>query len=416
MTMEPKLAPATRGLIRRAWRCRLAGVLLAAASLAHAAPFVPESDASVVQTLRPAPGRDPSGAAGDRARRAAQAALRQHPRQLALALQVARQALLDARTNGDPRALGQARAALAPWWEQPAPPAAARLLRATVLQSEHAFDAALADLAALVADPATPPAVRAQALLTQASVWQVQGRFAPAMQACRELGGPRFQPLGQAVVLPARACEAELRSLTGEPARARAQLAGLARGADPSQADWLSLVRAELAERLGDADSEELYRRSLARGGVYALGAYADWLLDHGRPGEVLPLLAGRDEVDALLLRRAEALQALRDPGAADAVRALAERFSALRLRGDVTHRREEARFALRLQHDPARALALAQANWAVQREPADARLLLEAAAAAGRPEAAQPVHEFLRATGLVDRRLLQAEPREAAR
>ncbi|WP_119157098.1 hypothetical protein [Caldimonas tepidiphila] len=400
---------------RRLRRLAAAALAAAAAALAHAAPFVPESEDSVVQTLRPSLGGP--DAAERRARRAAQAALQARPQDLPLALRLAREAIDEARASGDPRALGQARAALAPWWEQPAPPAPARLLRAIVLQSEHAFGAALADLAALVSDPDAPLPVRAQALLTQASVWQVQGRYAQAAQACRELGGPRFRALGEAVALPARACEAELLSLTGEPARARALLAALAREAGPAHAAWLALVRAELAERQADAGAEALYRQSLAAGaGVYELGAFADWLLDRGRPAEVLRLLEGRDGADALLLRRAEALQALGDPRAADAVRELAARFDALRLRGDATHRREEARLALRLQRDPPRALALAQANWAVQREPADARLLLEAAAAAGRPQAAQPVHDFLRETGLVDRRLPVSGRLEASR
>jgi hypothetical protein len=46
---------------------------------------------------------------------------------------------------------------------------------------------------------------------------------------------------------------------------------------------------------------------------------------------------------------------------------------------GDVAHAREAAFFALYLDDDPERALALAQANWAVQREPIDARLVREA-------------------------------------
>ncbi|WP_119157780.1 hypothetical protein [Caldimonas tepidiphila] len=394
----------------------LAALALSSVSLAGAAPFVPESDDTVVQTLRPALGPLGRDAAE---RRAADAALKSRPGDLPLALRVARQAIEQARASGDPRALGQARAALAPWWEQSAPPAPARLLRAIVLQSQHEFDAALADLEALAANPDTAAEIRAQALLTQASVLQVQGRFSQAAQACRGLEDPRFDGLGQAVALHARVCAAELQSLTGQPAQARAALAGLARTVPAPQVAWLALVRAELAERLGDEGAEALYRQSLAGGaGVYELGAFADWLLDRGRAAEVVQLLAGRDEADALLLRRAEALQLLRDsPAAAAATAVLASRFDALRLRGDTTHRREEARFALRLQHDARKALALAQANWSVQREPVDARLLLEAAAAAGQPQAAQPVHDFLRETGLVDRRLERAAARrEAAR
>ena len=60
-------------------------------------------------------------------------------------------------------------------------------------------------------------------------------------------------------------------------------------------------------------------------------------------------------------------------------------------------------RFALHLQRDPRSALALAQKNWEVQRAPWDARVLLEAARAAGDPQAAVPVIAFVRETHLED-------------
>jgi hypothetical protein len=60
-------------------------------------------------------------------------------------------------------------------------------------------------------------------------------------------------------------------------------------------------------------------------------------------------------------------------------------------------------RFALYLQHDPQRALDLAQRNWQLQRAPWDARVFLEAAAAANQPQAAAAVLAFVRQTGLQD-------------
>jgi hypothetical protein len=104
-----------------------------------------------------------------------------------------------------------------------------------------------------------------------------------------------------------------------------------------------------------------------------------------------------------LLLRLAIAQRRLRHPQASDSLRRLDERFAAARLRGDSLHRREEALAALDLHDDPARALALAQAQWRQQKEPADARLLVRAARAAGRPEAAEAVWQFARASGLRD-------------
>ena len=91
-------------------------------------------------------------------------------------------------------------------------------------------------------------------------------------------------------------------------------------------------------------------------------------------------------------------------PAARADTAAMASRFSDLEQRGDSRlYGREEARFALHLQHDAARALRLAQANWRIQRAPEDMRIYLEAALAAGQPAAAQPVVDFVGGTGFED-------------
>src|SRR5262249_10821451 len=117
-------------------RCWLA-LLLVWPLAALAEPFVPKSDAEIVQRLPYRVGAD------ERQRRAA---LARDPAQLPLAVATARAALDRARVHGDPRELGVARAALAPWWARSDAPADAVLLRARVLQAGHDFDGALADL------------------------------------------------------------------------------------------------------------------------------------------------------------------------------------------------------------------------------------------------------------------------------
>ena len=107
-----------------------------------------------------------------------------------------------------------------------------------------------------------------------------------------------------------------------------------------------------------------------------------------------------------MLFRSRIALLLISDPRLAAAITTLANRFDAARLRGDVAHQREEARFTLQLLARPAEALALAQRNWAVQKESADAHILLEAARAAGQDAAANPVRDFIRDLHLNDRRL----------
>ena len=101
------------------------------------------------------------------------------------------------------------------------------------------------------------------------------------------------------------------------------------------------------------------------------------------------------------MLRLAIAAQRNADADAPALSETLSRRFAEARTRGDQTHQREQARFALEVQFDPARALALARSNFGVQREPADARILLECAIAAGDAQAAQPALDWLHETGI---------------
>jgi hypothetical protein len=417
--------------IRALAACCLGGACIAG----QAAPFTPHSDDEIVQAL---PGRLDSAA------RAQRAALARDPRQLPLALATARAAIERGRRHGDPRELGLAQAALAPWWNLTDPPPAVRLLRATVRQAQHDFVAALRDLEVLVGDPASGPAagpadgprsraatvplaVQAQAGLTRASVLQVMGRLDEARQGCQSLTAERYAALAAALETPARACLAELRSLQGEAQKAALELAALARHHPADR--WLALVQAELAERLGDARAAEAhYRAALIEshasgaagdgegdGGidVYSVAAFADWLLSQGRNADALVVLdRGDPDADALLLRRAIALHRLGDAGSEAVARQIAAtldaRFDAARLRAENFHQREQARLALDLYGRADQALALALDNWSRQKEPADALLLLRAALAAGKPGAAEPVQRLFEG-GYTDARLLNA-------
>jgi hypothetical protein len=134
---------------------------------------------------------------------------------------------------------------------------------------------------------------------------------------------------------------------------------------------------------------------------VYLQAAYADFLLDRGRAGEVLSLLKDQTRADVLLLRLAIASKVTNDPRRDAFARDLAARFDAARARGDSSHEKEESRFALAVQGQAERALQLALANYRKQREVADARIVLEAALAARQPAAAQPVLQWMAATGV---------------
>jgi hypothetical protein len=379
-----------------------AAVLMLAHQQIGAAPRSPTDDEEVVERL---PGRLPG--AGPRVR----ASARPPQTDLPAALRLAHESIERARRSGDTRDWGQAQAALAPWWAATDPPAPVRLLRATIRQAGHDFADALADLDALLHHPApaAPASLRAQAELTRASLHQVQGRLAEARAGCARLAGAVYARLGDRVARPAGACLAELDHLQGRRNAAQADAALAALG--PTDDPWLALLRAELAQRAGRAAQADALFRTATTGpapSLYALAAHADWLLEQGRAAEVVTLLAGYEAADALLLRLAIARHALAGPGTparGHEVAALQARFDAALARGDRGHAREQSRFALDLLGDAPRALALAQANWAGQREPADALLLLRAAHAAGRPEAAEPVRQWAREQGFTDRR-----------
>jgi uncharacterized protein (TIGR02996 family) len=229
----------------------------------------------------------------------------------------------------------------------------------------------------------------------------VRGEHAEAARSCAPLAalaGP----------LTAAVCEAQVKSLAGRSRQAYSLLTdALARGTPGPEAEaWALSTLAEAAARSGDtARAEKLFVRTLALdpGDAYTRAAYADLLLDAGRPREAATLVRGHTEDDNQLLRLVLAETALGSAEAAPLATELAERYAASHLRGDGLHAREEARFALHVEQSPARALTLARASWDVQREPWDVRLLLETALAAGKPEAAVPAVEYLQATGCED-------------
>jgi Tfp pilus assembly protein PilF len=382
---------------------RLSRSLLLAAAIAcsanvHATPRIPASDNVVVERL---PYRnDPV----QQELRRLRTGLAAQPRNLAMASDLSRRYIDLSREEGDPRFLGYAQATLTPWWTLPQPPVEVRVLRATILQSTHQFDAALLDLdAVLKADPNN-----AQAWLTRATVLTVQARYAEARASCAHL-----YRLAPPLVL--QTCAANVEALNGRAARAYQRLqeelqrqAALA-PTSPAITIWIETLLAEIAERLGRTDeARRHYAQAMAidRGDSYLLGAYTDFLLDRKEPREVIDLLKDKTRNDPLLLRYAIALKAARSPEAAPQIQALADRFAAARLRGDTVHRREQSRFELALANEPDAALKTAQANWQVQKEPADARVYLEAAVAASARAEAEPVLQWLKQSRIEDTRL----------
>jgi hypothetical protein len=367
---------------------------LCLAILAAAAPYIPSADDAVLERL---PERsDPSL----REIRRLRVALDTNPRDTALAVRLVRRAIGAARETGDPRFLGQAQAALAPWWAQNDPPAAVLLLRATIRQSVHDFTGAIADLDRLI----TRNPADGQALLTRATVLAVIGKYDEARADCNRIAR-------LTIPLVVAGCLAGPESLSGQAGNAYKSLTATlaqAPNIDAGLREWALTLAAEISQRRGDAALAESHFRAalkLDARDPYLQTAYADFLLEQQRPSEVVPLLKDNTRNDSLLLRLALAesqlpeLRADFDMHRAD----LAARFDAASRRGDSLHRREEARYTLELARQPRVALKLARENWQVQREAADLRILVAAAVATGDPTALQDARSWAESHRLED-------------
>jgi Tfp pilus assembly protein PilF len=371
--------------------------LLCCLTQAVAVPYVPASESKVLERL-PFKPNDPI------AREMAQlrTELQRNPGNVEVAVKLARRYYELVSEEGDPRYLGYAQAALAPWWDMPMPPIEVQVLRASLRQFRHDFAGAISDLNQVIARNPQHP----QALSLRAIIHIVQARYAQGRsdcQALRQVGDP----------LIGLGCIAMVDGLTGKAAPAYSALNGAfanASDAIPSKKLWLQIRLAELAQRLGRTEAAEShFKQALGLGiaDTFLLAAYADFLMEQKRPMQVVELLKDKTRSDVLLLRLVFAERALNLPAAKEREATLAARYAAAQMRGETVHQQEEARFALQVQHDPKKALMLAQENWKVQLEPRDAQILLEAAIAAKDAAAAQPVLHWLEQSHIEDRNLI---------
>jgi hypothetical protein len=289
----------------------------------------------------------------------------------------------------------------------PEPPVDVQVLRAGLAQFSHNFSGALADLSnALARDPQN-----AQARALRATIYIVQARYREASADCAALRDSASE-------LIATGCTAMVDGLTGKVDAAHQRLAdALARHADAPAPEklWVLIRLAEMAQRQEKALQAESYFRQAVGLGItdtFLLAAYADFLLDHKRYGEVIAMLKDKTPSDGLLLRLVLAETQTRSPGAAGRATTLAARYHAAQLRGDTVHQQEEARFRLEVNNDASNALVLAQENWKVQKEPRDARILLESALAAKDPAGAAAAVQWLKESRIEDKRLLDLAAR----
>lgn len=307
----------------------------------------------------------------------------------------ARRLIEAGRASGDPRTLGYAESLLAAWpADDPRAPIDALVLRATIEQSRHRFDAARALLDRVIARAPD----HGQALLTRATIAQVRGDYAAAIQDCQ-----RLRPLNADV---AAICGAITDTLTGHNERALATLRIATERTQGGVRAWalgaLAQVHEQRAER---AEAVAVYRAFLAAGDDLTTRlALADLLIELRAWRNAQTLLASAPPADGVLLRRWLVERALGGDAAPIAAQ-LQSRIDEAIARGELLHAREAAVFALE-QGDAAAALRLARENWAVQREPADLRVLARAARAANDRIAIEEVRAWIKRTGLDDARL----------
>ncbi len=321
---------------------------------------------------------------------------------VAVAVALAQRLVDRSRSEGDPRPAGQALAVLSPWPDAATAPIEVLMQRANAQQHLHDFQAARLSLEQLVKREPR----HAQAWLTLATLHRLQGRYVASNQACSgvERAGETFFSQG---------CLAENQALQGQTQQARSSLRQLAEddGRTADQRVWLLTTLAELEVRSKrTAAAEQAYKAAmlLSPRDAYAAVSYADFLLQQNRPADVVALLKVQARSDAVLLRLTWARQQLQAPEAVADFKELGERMKQDKLSEQerLGHAREHTMFALWIQKDAKRALALARANLTVQREPVDLLLLANAARASQDAAALKEVRQLKKEMGLFDERL----------
>ena len=387
---------ASNGGRGRSARAAFVILVLAGMSGAEATPYIPATDSAVLERVSARSDLDRLEPLRRR--------LAGNRRDLPAALELAQQFLRMGRTAGDPRFTAYAEAALLPWMGDKNIPEPVLVLQATALQNQHQFAPAMALLErAVELNPLDP-----QVWLTRATIFALHNEVGEARRACARL-------TRTADALVAMTCLAGIDSRNGRLSASYNALRRVYVDDTRLPAElrvWTLTQLADMAERLGDDTAAQQYYRAalrIAPEDSFCLAAYADLLIREVRYGEVVELLQGREAQDNLLLRLAVAGQRLGNVAGARWAAMYAARVQAAQRDGDTVHTREQARFALDVQHDAAQALTLAARNWLQQREPADVRIYWRATRAAGSAAAEASLREWFKATHYEDATLSAA-------
>ncbi|MBK1851373.1 hypothetical protein FE845_08460 [Marinobacter sp. 1-4A] len=324
--------------------------------------------------------------------------------QKAMAREVQR-LIAEARRSGDPRFLGYAERVFNQLGSQKLN-APLLVLRATLAQSMHRFDAARKDLQTVL-DRSNAPAQRTQSLVTLANIELVQGQYDRAQLLCERL---RTEHPG----LIASSCHAQVAARTGSAEAAYTELAATTRSASKVNIQgylWAQGTLGDIAAQLGKDSAAKHWQQvlSLDPDDLYTRAQLADWYLQNENLNQALGVTEGYDAVDNLAVIRAIALRRLNHPEAPALASRLRERFEEALWRGSMLHQRDLSRFELDIEQRPKDALQHAMANWDTQREPLDTRLALRSALAAQDKAALSRIQEWLKQQNQSDARYPEA-------
>ncbi len=359
--VRPQPAATCPALRRRAFRCLALTIGLVLPTTLLAAPVGIDIDFNDNDILATLPATAP--VVNDQRSTAQQAA------------DMVQRYIHQARTEGDPRYLGYARALLDRWPENNMTDRLV-VLDATVHQSLHQFQMARELLSEVV--QSGDRIQRIQARLTLANLELVQGNYTAAHTHCEQL----------ASTLPgliSTSCLAHVQARTGQASTAYATLLTAIQNAphpDPTSLIWAEGTLADIATQLGRPEAGEHWQKvlTMAPEDLYARAQLADWLLEQGDTEAVVALTDTYEHVDELAVIRAIAMKRQNHEGADQLAARLKGRLDEALWRGNLLHQRDLARYALDIADEADSALQYALSNWQEQREPMDTRLLLRAA------------------------------------
>lgn len=272
----------------------------------------------------------------------------------------------------------RARELLAPWWGAGELPGKIRLQRAMLLQRDHHFEKALADLNFLL--KRNPELT--EAWLIKTTILTVTGRFQEARQAAIPL-------FGLASPLVAVTAGTAPTSSNGNLSQSY-QVLEKALETHPDEAAgikaWAHTALAEMAVRLGKSPEAGSHFRSALRidpHSPYLLKNYAGFLLEQGWDEKAGELIEPHREYFPVIWMQIRRAQGASRPELAELSSDYEASLVVQEARHGHSHGRDQAVCHLEIKDDPGEALHQAIGNWESQREASDLLILVKSARAA---------------------------------